>query len=85
MRYFASTAFASAMVVGSGAQGPEAMCVGSSPVTSEMMSATTGARLAAASRPPAIAERCLRTVLISWMSAPLFSSWLVSAFSCCHA
>ena len=29
--------------VGSGAQGPEAMCVGSLPVTSEMMSATTGA------------------------------------------
>ena len=72
--YLARTAFASSMVVGSGAQGPDAMCVGSSPTTSEMMSATTGAREAAARRPPAIADRCLRTVLISWISAPLLRS-----------
>jgi hypothetical protein len=70
----ASTSSASAQVVGSGAQGPDAMCVGSSPVTSEMISASTGARDAAARRPPWIAERCLRTVLISWMVAPLFRS-----------
>ena len=81
MPYLARTAFASSIVVGSGAQGPEAMCVGSSPTTSEMMSATTGARLAAARRPPWIADRCLRTVFISRMSAPLFSSCPVSALS----
>ena len=50
------------------------MCVGSSPVTSEMISARTGAPVAAARRPPWIAERCLRTVFISWIAAPLFSS-----------
>ena len=37
MRYLASTAFASSTVVGSAAQGPEAICVGSSPITSEMI------------------------------------------------
>jgi hypothetical protein len=46
-----------------------------------MMSATTGARLAAARRPPWIADRCLRTVFISRISAPLFSSRPVSALS----
>src|ERR671915_286650 len=50
------------------------MCVGSSPVTSEMMSATTGALDAAARRPPWIADRCLRTVFISWIAAPLRKS-----------
>jgi len=45
------TSSASRYVVGSGAHGPEAMWVGSSPVTSEMMSASTGALHAAASRP----------------------------------
>src|SRR5438874_733937 len=56
------------------------MCVGSSPVTSEMISASTGARDAAARRPPWIAERCLRTVFISWIAAPLLSSWAVTFF-----
>src|ERR1043166_6219640 len=57
------------------------MCVGSSPVTSEMMSAMTGAREAAARRPPWIAERCLRTVFISWIAAPLRSRSRVTALS----
>ena len=60
---------------------PEAMCVGSSPVTSETMSATTGARLAAASRPPWIADRCLRTVFMSWIGAPERSSSRVVALA----
>ena len=62
MRYFASTARASAKVVGSGTVGPEAITAGSSPGTSEIAKVTTRAgAAAAASRPPLIAERCLRT------------------------
>jgi hypothetical protein len=38
-----------------------------------MISAFTGALQAAASRPPWICDRCLRTVLISWIEAPLLS------------
>ena len=68
-------ASASAEVVGSGDVGPEAIVAGSSPGTSEMIRATTRAgAAAAASRPPLIAERCLRTQLISAMPAPLFSN-----------
>ena len=81
MPWRSRTSSASRYVVGSGAQGPEAMCVGSSPVTSDMMSASTGALDAAASRPPRIAERCFRTVFISWIGAPLRSNSLVVAFS----
>jgi hypothetical protein len=47
------------------------MCVGSSPVTSEITSASTRAFVAAASCPPWIDERCLRTVFMSWIGAPL--------------
>ena len=69
--YLASTARASAKVVGSGTVGPEAMTAGSSPGTSEIASVTICAgAAAAASRPPLIAERCLRTQLISPMVAP---------------
>ena len=59
---------------------PEAMALRSSPMTSERMRFTTvpGAR-AAASRPPLMAERCLRTQLISRMEAPQPSSTCVVA------
>ncbi len=72
MRYLASTARASAKVEGSGTVGPEAMTAGSSPGTSEIAKVTICApgAAAAASRPPLIAERCLRTVLISPIVAP---------------
>ena len=51
------------------------MTDGSSPGTSEIISETTGAGAAAiASRPPLIADRCLRTVFISPIWAPLRSS-----------
>ncbi len=61
--------------LGSGTQGPDAMCTGSSPTTSEMISASTRAPLAArASCPPETRVRCLRTVLMSWMVAPALSS-----------
>ena len=71
------TAIASAYVVGSGVQGPDAISVGASPVTSEIISASTRAprRAAAiASRPPAICDKCLRTMFISPIGAPLASS-----------
>ena len=78
MPYFSSTASASANVVGSGTVGPEAITAGSSPGTSEMTSVTTcaGAQ-AAASRPPLIADRCLRTQFISAMLAPALEQRLV--------
>ena len=80
MRYLASTARASAKVVGSGTVGPEAITAGSSPGTSEIARVTTRAgAAAAASRPPLIAERCLRTVLISPIVAPERSSARVTA------
>ena len=61
--------------VGSGTVGPEAITDGSSPGTSEISSATTRAGgAAAASRPPLIAERCLRTQFISSIVAPERSS-----------
>ncbi len=54
------------------------MTQGSSPGTSEISNATTRAgAAAAASLPPLIAERCLRTQFISEMVAPLFSSALL--------
>ena len=71
MRYFASTARASAKLVGSGTVGPEAITAGSSPGTSEIARVSTRAgAAAAASRPPLIADRCLRTALISPIVAP---------------
>ena len=64
----------------SGVVGPEAITDGSSPGTSEMISETILAGAAArASRPPLIADRCLRTQLISLMFAPLLSSALFKA------
>ena len=69
--YFSSTALASARLVGSGTVGPDAMVAGSSPGTSEISRLTTCAGCAAAaSRPPLMAERCLRRQFISEMSAP---------------
>ncbi len=66
---------ASAKVVGSGTVGPEAITAGSSPGTSLIASVTTRAGLAAAaSLPPLMAERCLRTQFISEMFAPQASS-----------
>ena len=51
------------------------MVAGSSPGTSEMASVSAAAgQAASASRPPLIAERCLRTALISPMAAPEASS-----------
>ena len=71
MAYFSSTPRASAKVVGSGTVGPEAMVAGSSPGTSEIARVSTRAgHAAAASRPPLIAERCLRTQFISEIVAP---------------
>ncbi len=66
-----TTSSASANVDGSATVGPEAMTAGSSPGTSEMAKVTTSAgRHAKASRPPVMAERCLRTQLMSSMGAP---------------
>ena len=80
MPYFASTARASANVEASGTVGPDAMTAGSSPGTSEIANVTTRAgAAAAASRPPLIAERCLRTVLISPIVAPQRNSARVTA------
>ena len=80
MRYLASTARASSKLVGSGTVGPEAITAGSSPGTSEIAIVTTRAGIAAAaSRPPLIAERCLRTALISLIVAPERSSARVTA------
>ena len=61
----ASTARASASVVGSGTVGPEPMVAGSSRGTSEMASVSMGARVALRSRPPLMRETCRRTVFIS--------------------
>ena len=67
----ARIALASAKVVGSGTVGPDAMAEGSSPGTSEISSVTTLAgAAAAASRPPLMADKCLRTQFISSMRAP---------------
>src|SRR5438034_2085062 len=61
---------ASRNVVRSGAVGPDPITPRSSPPTSERMSVSTEAVVAAASRPPLIAERCLRTALTSTIVAP---------------
>jgi hypothetical protein len=76
-------ASAAAQVLASGSVGPLAMTPGSSPGTSEISSVTTRAGCAiAASRPPLMALRCLRTVFISSMAAPLRSSaWLMACLS----
>ena len=74
MPYFFRTALASARLLVSATVGPEAITSGSSPGTSEMRKACSEAgAAAAASRPPLIAERCLRTAFISWIVVPLFS------------
>ena len=68
-------ASASAQVLGSGTVGPLAMTSGASPGTSLISSVTTRAGAhGAASRPPLIADRCLRTQFISSIAAPLASS-----------
>jgi hypothetical protein len=77
----ARIASASVKVEASGANGPDAITAGSSPATSEISSAVTGARQAVARCPPRVCERCLRTVLISAMGAPLFSSAALTACS----
>src|SRR5438067_12308964 len=80
MRYLASTAPASAKLVGSGTVGPEAITAGSSPGTSEIASVTIRAGAAAAARrPPLIADRCFLTVLISPIVAPQRSNARVTA------
>ena len=74
IRYFSSTARASAKVVGSATVGPDAITAGSSPGTSEIRRLTTRAGAAAAARrPPLMADRCLRTQFISAMLAPDFN------------
>ena len=81
MAYLAKTARASAKVVGSATVGPEPMTEGSSPGTSEMTKVTTRAgAAAAASLPPLMAERCLRTQFISVIVAPDLSS---ARLTCC--
>ena len=71
---------ASAQVLGSGTVGPLPMTSGASPGTSLISSVTTRAGAqAASSRPPLMADRCLRTQFISWMAAPLFSRALLMA------
>ena len=78
--YLRSTPRASAKVVGSGTVGPEPITAGSSPGTSEIRRLTRRAGWQAApSRPPLMAERCLRTALISPMAAPERSSAPVTA------
>ena len=76
-------ASASAQVLASGTVGPLAMTEGSSPGTSLMHSVTTRAGAqAAARRPPLMRERCLRTLFISPMVAPLASrAWLMRCLS----
>ena len=69
---------ASACVVGSGTVGPDAIAPTSSPGTSEITNVATGFGCAtAASRPPFKRDRCLRTQLISRMSAP----WRIKKFA----
>ena len=80
MPYLAIRASASWRVVGSPTVGPEAMTAGSSPGTSEIISATRRAGCAAAaSLPPLIAERCFLTQFISSIEAPERSSALETA------
>ena len=62
---------------------PEAIVARSSPGTSLMTRVTTRAGLAAAAkRPPLMPDRCLRTVFISPIVAPLTNSaWLTASLS----
>src|SRR5690242_9015797 len=53
---------ASRYVLASATVGPDAITLGSSPITSEIASARQTPRLRAARRPPLIADKCLRTV-----------------------
>ena len=69
-----STSSASANVLGSGIVGPDPITDKSSPTTSEITSVMTGPAVAAASLPPLIADRCLRTALSSSIVAPPFRS-----------
>ena len=80
--YFATSARASASVVGSGTVGPEAIAEGSSCGTSEIASVTISAACspARASRPPLMRDRCLRTMFISPIGAPERSS---ARLTCC--
>ncbi len=66
----ASRDTASPNVLGSATVGPDPMRLRSSPTTSETASVSTGAAAAAASCPPLMADRCLRTVFSSSMPAP---------------
>ena len=71
MPYRASTALASATVVGSATVGPEPISSGRSPATSEMARVSRRAGAAArARRPPLIRDRWRRTLLISPIDAP---------------
>ena len=77
-RYFSATASASAQVAESGQAGPEAIISSGSPRMSDNTTWNTRAGAqACAKRPPLTAERRLRIVLISMMSAPQASSWRV--------
>ncbi len=73
-------ASASAYVLASGQVGPDAMALGSSPVTSLMISVVIGALQAAARRPPWMRDKCLRTMFMSVIGAPDFSRDFVTAF-----
>ncbi len=78
MEYLASTSSASWHDVASSTVGPLAMTDTSSPGTSLMAIVTTCAgQQAAASWPPLMRDRCLRTQFISRMSAPHSSSALL--------
>ena len=80
MPYRRRISAASPKVEASGAAGPLPITSISSPITSLSSSASTAAGAASrASCPPLIAEMCLRTALISWMSAPEASSSRVTA------
>ncbi len=73
-------ASASSGVEASGSVGPEAISEASSPGTSEISQVSTRAGWAAAARrPPLIADKWRRTVLISPIGAPLLSSALLMA------
>ncbi len=80
--YLSRIATAFARVEASGTVGPEAISDGSSPGTSEMISAQTLAGAAAmARRPPLISETCFRTQFISAIVAPERSKARASACS----
>ena len=73
-RYFLSTAEASSERRRVWDRRSRAITAGSSPGTSDIASITTRAGAQARQAPPLIAERCLRTQLISAIVAPLRNS-----------